>query len=83
MKKFTLTIVAAIGVWLCLSANSNAGVRFSIFLNGPDYCAPRYPVYHDNCGPGYSYGYYRPHYYPHYYHRAYYRPSYGYVYRGR
>ena len=78
MKKLTLTLLAAAGLLLFSTANSNAGVHFGIFVGppAPVYCPPQ-PVYYGGYCPDYGYGYgyygYRPHY--RYYHS--YRGGYG------
>jgi hypothetical protein len=79
MKKMTLVLLAAVGLFLASTANSNAGVHVGIYLGGPSYpCV--YPSYY--CPPAYygpSYGYY-PYYGRYYggyygYHRPYYSHS--------
>jgi hypothetical protein len=75
MKKLTFAIMAAAGLLLATTANSNAGVHVGFYLGGPAYCPP--PVY-ASYAPYYGYGCYRPAYYAPYggyygYHRPYYR----------
>ena len=88
MKKFTLTMLAAMGIWLAMAASSNAGVHFGIYLGapgfyvpgcyGPRFCLPAPVIYF---GPGCDYGY--PGYYRNYYsgygyhHRVYHGHYYG------
>ena len=70
MKKFTLTILAAAAMLLCMTPSSQAGpgVHFGIVIGGPAYYPP--PYYYDN-GP--YYGYYHPRVIWHrgFYHRGY------------
>jgi hypothetical protein len=67
MKKFILTMLTALGMLLFMTANSNAGVHFGIFVGGPGYYCPP-PYYGYGCyGPSYGYGW-GPHYYHHWYH---------------
>jgi len=63
MKKYILTTMTAIAVLLFMTANSNAGVRFGVFVGGPGYYYPQ--------GPDYGYGDYNG--YGHYYHHRHYR----------
>ena len=64
MKKFTLTLLAAVGMLLFTTANSSAGPHFGIYIGGPGYYAP--PPYYGYYGyPYYGYGYGC---YPHYWH---------------
>ncbi len=71
MKKFTLTILSAIAILLCLAPNSQAGssVHFGVVVGGPVYYPPSPYYYGPYYGPGY-YGYYGPRF--HYWHRPYY-----------
>jgi hypothetical protein len=55
MKKLTLTILAAMGMLLLMTANSNAG--FHIYVGGP--------AYYYGPGPDYGHRYYNG--YNHYY----------------
>jgi hypothetical protein len=67
MKKFTLTLLSAAAIWLCMASNSMAGpgVRFGLVIGGPGYYAPYpYGYYGPYYGPGY-YGYYGPRFYWH------------------
>jgi hypothetical protein len=55
---------------LFATANSNAGVRFGVFLGGPGYYYPQGPGYYQQ-GPDYGYRDYNG--YGHYYHYRHYR----------
>lgn len=70
MKKFTLTILAAAAILLCMTPSSQAGpgVRFNVVIGGP-----AYPAYYP---PPYYAPYYR-YYTPRvYWHRGYYYRNY-------
>jgi len=59
MKKFTLTILSAMGILLFMTANSNAGIHFSVVVGAPGY-------YYYPQGPDIGYNDYNS--YGHYYH---------------
>jgi hypothetical protein len=70
MKKFCFTMLVAFGLWLSLTANSNAGVHVGVFVGAPGPVFYPEPVYYGG-GPYYG-GYY-----PHYYHGRHYYGHYG------
>jgi hypothetical protein len=57
MKKLTLTILTAMGMLLFMTANSNAGVHFGVYVGGPGYYYGPGPNYGDGYYNGY--GHYR------------------------
>ena len=70
MKKFTLTLLVAMGLLFSLAPSSEAGVHVGVFVGpGPGYYAP-YPVYYGGpyYGGYYPRYYYGRHYYGHYGH---------------
>ena len=67
MKKLTLTILIAMGMLLCMTSNSSAGVHFGVYVGGG-------PGYYYGPGPDYGYRYYNNYGHYHYYrHNRYYR----------
>ena len=66
MKKFTLTILMALGLWMLVPASSYAGPHIGIFVGGPPEVYYPPTVYYG--GPYYGGGYYPRYYYGrHYY----------------